>query len=319
MKKIILILLIVVMMSTMLCGCFGYNKMIEKVFDESDKKNRSAVNIENYNIGNAEMEADGIDDIDIEWASGKVTVVQGTDDKITLTETCTDELDDESAMYWYVENNRLYVFFNIGNPAFNFSESKELTVSLPEGFNGKKLLVSGASADIYVAPLSVLRTDISSGSGDAICEAVSKEMYLSTTSGEVSVNCSAPIDKLDVSTASGSINVNVGDVREFDAVAASGYIEICMNSVIELEAATSSGKIKLDTGSFGEAEIETSSGTVDVVLPYDCDFKVDIDTSSGVFTSDFAYAMHDGEYVCGKGKSELYIETSSGNINIFGK
>ncbi|MDE7298630.1 MAG: hypothetical protein K2N94_07345, partial [Lachnospiraceae bacterium] len=132
MKKVICAMIFAVI-ATLGCGCSAGG-----VYKNADK----------YTMGNAELQADGIEKLDIEWLSGTVEISYHSENTIVISETSNKSLDEKTTMYYLVDGDTLRVkFAKSGNWDFK-NLSKELEVWLPEGMELKELAADTVSADI---------------------------------------------------------------------------------------------------------------------------------------------------------------------------
>ena len=68
-----------------------------------------------------------------------------------------------------------------------------------------------------------------------------------------------------------------------------------------------------------EIDMDTASGSVELVLPKDAGFAVNMDTMSGKFDSDFPYSSKNGVYLSGDGACRIDMSSMSGKVSIRSK
>lgn len=294
-------------------------------------------NADQYQVGDAEIEQ-SVKHLEITWGSGNVTIERSESTSLKLTETCPQELPEEQQMHWWLDDDTLYIQFEASGAIFDPIASlgkKELTVSLPSDHHLDDVLVSSGSASIHLDSIIADQLEINTGSGeiDVDCEAqnidistasgkvdlscTSKAISIDTASGKVIVNAPCDLEKLSISTASGrqDLTLSTADTVEIDS--ASGSISIAADHIRDLEANSASGEMDLDFSSVpDECSIDTASGDITLKLPEDAGFTLDLDTAVFDFDSEFALKKKDDRYICGDGKAELEISTSSGDIDL---
>jgi DUF4097 and DUF4098 domain-containing protein YvlB len=207
------------------------------------------------------------------------------------------------------------------------------------------LVPSGRAVSVYLAvgPLSAtgvtgdLRLDGSSG--EVTTERTAGNLVLDVGSGEVSVRGHQGDGLIDT----GSGPVNVTGLRGNRLVVDTGSGEVSLADVVvdELNVDTGSGSVEgtgvearaimIDTGS-GEVDLtlarapetltaDTGSGSVTVGVPDDLNATIELATSSGEITVDFALQIRQWERdevrgTIGTGAGHIQIDTGSGNIAI---
>ena len=178
-------------------------------------------------------------------------------------------------------------------------------------------------------------------SGDVSVQGVRGGLDVETVSGDVDA---ARVGKrLDVETVSGDLYLNDVDVKRCSLKTVSGKLEAHSLGTGNLSHETVSGDVKwvssrceslrLETVSGdvhyagelvegGSFELSTYSGDVTLVLPKSTSFRIDMDTFSGDLSCDFPLdkiARENGEKLSGihgGGKSEIKVDTFSGNVEI---
>jgi len=207
------------------------------------------------------------------------------------------------------------------------------------------LVPSGREVSVYLAvgPLSAtgvtgdLRLDGSSGA--VTTERTAGNLVVDVGSGEVSVRR----HEGDAFVDTGSGSVALSGVRGDQLVVDTGSGDVTLTDVAadDLRVDTGSGAVEgtgvqaraitVDTGS-GDVDLtltrapatltgDTGSGNVTVGMPDGVDATVDLETSSGTITVDFALQIRQWERdevrgTIGTGAGHIQIDTGSGNIAI---
>lgn len=157
-----------------------------------------------YSIGNAEIDADKIQNINIEWIAGKVDIKYYDGDKISISEN--EQSEDNYRLRYRLDNGTLdikYFKSDKYKAHSSLNHTKELTIYIPQDKVLYHIDIEGVSA---------------------------------TVNSEVTVN------DFDAETVSGNINVN-GIMNSADAESVSGNITfICPESFYELSTDSVSGE-----------------------------------------------------------------------------
>jgi len=228
-----------------------------------------------------EVPADSVREIEIDWASGNITVMtyDSTDTITFYEEGCTDTAD---AMVWKQKSGELeirfcaenrYSFFSIGK-----SFSKDLTILIPKGWECEKLDLDTASTKLYLSDLTVRKVDLDCASGDCRME-----------------NCT--VDAMDIDSASGDVYFT-GSLNRLDCDAASASVYAELTNVPS------------------RIEMDSMSGDLELTLPDDAGFTLTMDGLSNRFTSDFSTTSKNGRMVCGDGFCQIDMDGMSGSVTI---
>lgn len=221
---------------------------------------------------------DEIKNIQIEWASGDIIIQPGDVDAIQVTEN--GDYSDQQAMSYKQAGDTVHIRYQKDSIRINiFSiSSKDLTVTVPRDWICKDLSLEVASADVTIDSLIARRVDVDTASGDY--------QFLSCSIGD-----------LDIDTASGSIQFD-GTLDTLDCDAASGRFTGVFSNTPEC------------------IEMDSASGDLDITLPAETGFRVNMDALSGSFHSDFTYNVNNNSYVYGDGRCEIDFDGASGSIRI---
>lgn len=123
---------------------------------------------------------------------------------------------------------------------------------------------------------------------------IDKELY-------IFVPVTVKLEDLEVKTTSGAIQVDI-DSKEADIETETGWVRYtnCLETF--------------------DAEISSVSGNVSLVLPSTSTFLLEFLTESGIFVNEeFTLTQDDGKWVCGDAKSDIIVQTRSGNLALIKK
>ncbi len=254
----------------------------------------SGVNIGGFHFGsgnrigrNARISSSGsvsaqdVQVVDIQWAAGTITVTAGNVDQIQFSEQGAK--NEDSTMVWEQSGKELTIQFSkpqvyIGcSFSANLAE-KDLTVTVPKSWNGQKLKIQAASADVVLRDLQVQDVTFQGASGRMEAE-----------------GCT--VENLDLETASGNIHYT-GTARQLECEAVSADITAVLSNTPD------------------SIDLDGVSGDLDITLPKGSGFRVDMDALSGNFSSDFPTTTANGDYISGDGACQINVDAVSGDVRI---
>ena len=232
---------------------------------------------ETYTMGSGEIPAREINEIAIEWAAGTINIQTADTDTITFQEAGNQNAEP---MVYRQNGNKLTIEYQASKIHFGFSVSnnKELTVIVPRDWYGHQLSVDAASADLFINGLTADDVDLNMASGDC---------HISQ----------CDITDLDLDCASGEIYY-VGTLKTLDCSAASGKVTAVLENIPS------------------SIDFDGASADLELTLPEDAGFTVELDTLSGHFDCEFETTRRGELYICGNGGCKIDVEGMSGNVTI---
>ncbi len=237
-------------------------------------------NAELYSKGSASLNVE-IDEIEISWASGSVSVVYYDGETVSFAETANKDLTDDTELYFRTEAQTLKLqYIRSGTKSPN-DLKKDLTVYIPRGETLRELSLETVSADISLDSLAVTECEIENVSGD------------------ISVRLTE-LSRLSLQTVSGNAVVEFPTADELEVDSVSGNVTL---------RSRASAPRHMDA--------ETVSGNVTLGIPRETGFSLSFETVSGRLNSDFPYEKRGNLYLVSGGANYAYdVETVSGNANI---
>lgn len=233
-------------------------------------------------LGSATVISDDIQEIEIDWVSGNIRLVPANVTSIEVSESTVD--DAKYAMVCKQEGQTLKIEY-CKNTTFtdlkNLKFSKDLTILVPMNWSGQAVKVDAASAKLFVQDLTIREVEVDTASGTCQFD-----------------HCT--VDTLNVDTASGDVYFE-GSLNRLDCDSASAGVQAVLDNVPS------------------EIDMDTASGSIELVLPKDAGFVVNMDTMSGKFDSDFPYSAKNGVYVSGDGACRIDMSSMSGKVSIRSK
>ncbi len=224
--------------------------------------------------GTVQFDPQQVSNIQIEWASGNIDFITADVDSICFFEE-GNNITQEGAMSHRQSGDTVYIRFQNTSSILGLfnTHSKDLTVTVPRAWNCQSLDISIASADIRITELSAQRVHIETASGDCRFD-----------------SCS--IGQLEIDGASSSVHYQ-GSLNTLECDTASGsFTGILENTPISIE-------------------MDTASGDLDITLPENTGYQVELDALSGRFTSEFGNSLYYGDGSC-----KIDFDGVSGDIQI---
>ena len=275
-------------------------------------------NSDKYSVGVSEI-TDKIENIEIDWPSGGVSVVSHSGNTVLLSEKAEEGISDDLHVHWWLEDTTLHVKFAASGASlmlFNTGH-KELTLKVPESLSFDDVVIRAASAEIDASDLTAETLSVSTASGDVSISCAANTIKLNSASGNIQLEQKDEACEVSIDTASGKINANLSRVDKASFESASGKIKVTAASVDSLSAKATSGSVSCEFEAAPSAcKLHAVSGEVTLILPDASDFTANISTTSGDFESDFALKRDGKTYICGNGSANIDIETTSGDVSI---
>lgn len=230
-----------------------------------------------YIQGGSSVPASEVKNLEIEWASGNILIETADTDTISFQELSDS---DDHPMVYHTKGNTLVIKYMQPQAIFGFFSvaSKDLTVTVPKDWVCGELSIDAASADVTVNFLTVGEADLDMASGD--CE-------FNGTS----------INELSLDSASGEIRYN-GILTAMECDTASGKVTAIFDNVPR------------------SIDFDGASADLDLTLPADAGFSVNMDSLSGNFSSDFDTQRQGNAIVCGDRACQIEVDGASGNVTI---
>ena len=251
-------------------GNFAWNNntVHEDTYDNADR----------YQIGNAEVKADGITEIQLYWIAGSVRVELHDGDEILIEETSSRSLSEDHQLRWLLQDGILTVRHLRAGRTRNVP-SKALTLKIPRDMEQLTLFaLDSISAGVWVEGVTARTVRLESVSGalnatDLICDSLRYD----SISGRVTL--AGAFGAVDGETVSGSSTLH-------------------------------------STIMPGSLSAESISGSFRVEVP-EGDFAALLDSMSGNMSSniDGARVSKDAVFV-GSGGPTFEFETVSGSVRV---
>lgn len=256
---------------------------------------------EQYTAGPAELAVGEVQEIELNWLSGSVTVEAYDGSVISISET---EQGDEAMQLHWRQNGKKLEIQPFSHGKHTNVPSKDLLVRIPASLaeNLQSLEIDTTSADAFVSGLTLGTLQFESTSGSLDAQADCRKLEADTTSGEI--NFTGTASSVEADTTSGGMRFT--------------------GTASEVEIDTVSGSFVLNLTETPDAlSFDSTSGSITLTLPSDRSFEAKLDTVSGSLNCGFEVQQ------TGKGtwtytgssrlsKAELEFDTVSGSVTISG-
>ncbi len=229
--------------------------------------------------GSGAVVADQVSELEIQWVAGSITIVPGDTEQIEFSETG----NDKKPMVWKQVGNKLLIQFSEDRHRVHFGfgfrdYSKDLTVTVPKNWTAHEVEINAVSANVDISDLTI------------------GEVNLNSVSGVVALsNC--VVESCSAETVSGDVKFS-GSLGKLECDAVSADCTIVTDRVPR------------------EISLESVSGDIDLTLPENAGFTVDMDSISGDFDSDFAVTKQGRTYSYGDGSCKIDLSGMSGDITL---
>lgn len=262
-------------------------------------------NSEKYSIGNGSVSGKDINEIEINWISGKIKVIPYDGDEIIFNESSKLMISEDDQLRYLNENGKLIIQFykprGFGG-FFSQTLSKSLEVSVP-----RELAKSLVTLDISNVSSAIDVSDISA-----------EEIYINNVSGGTNLqNITCTLLKID--TVSGGISCNslTASKIESDSVSANIKLE---GSIDSIDHESVSGSLTFEGIKCPDSiDCQTISGKASVTIPDNDGFTAMLDSVSGKITCDFAAISKKDRIIYKDGNAKFDFESVSGNVYIYKK
>ncbi len=256
----------------------------------------------------ADIDLSGVERLNIENVSGRIFVKTG-EPHATLTGRIMTNTDQEEFLSVENEGGTLTVKSALDTIYPHYiSGDMVLTVYLPEDM-ALDTSVSSASASTEIGGIRFGSLSVNSASGAVdIRDCAGSALKINVTSGGVQAG-NLEFDNVDVYCTSGSVTVD-GVSGSVKAGSTSGAVRVA-NVMGSVEIGNTSGSatvIQPQTG-IQPIRVNSISGSIKVVLNPEAAFDLDVNTTSGGFSSDFDIT------VSGKLSKNVVGEDLSGKVN----
>lgn len=293
--------------------CLLIGKLLGGMANLSYVGGPGSVVVTDENIITETVDLEPFEELSIDVTSMDVEIVQGDGYRLEMCvpEKLRAEIVQNNSIL-KIKEPRINYSFN-----FNFNSTNRhiyYKVTVPDT-DIIKSEISSTSGDILVSDVD-LSGKINMTSGDIeIINVESDNLYVHSTSGEIEIeNCK--IDSLDTENTSGGVELSGVDSEVIKSHTTSGDIVYNNVSADGLQSVSTSGNFEGDKIKAEDVDIESTSGEVKFdIAGAQSEYEYQIKTASGNIEVGTVDTEHEYSTNGDAGK-KIRVKTSSGNVNI---
>lgn len=267
--------------------------------------------------GKYEVDAKGIDDINIQWTAGRVNVEPYDGDTIRFEEGARRELEDKFKLIYEVNGATLNIKY-LGS-VFSWNvPSKQLEMKVPKELAGKlsKFTVDSTSADVTVTSINAKTGRLHNVSGETLAQNSGFEtLRLESTSGDINTS-GVTAGTVNGSSVSGNMDLK-GSLGSVDTSTTSGEIFASSDRLTYFKGNSVSGDIRVESDTCPKnAEFNTTSGGARLIIPENSGFTATFSSVSGDLHCGFPVITNGNDSVYKDGSAKIRMSTVSGDGSI---
>ena len=157
-----------------------------------------------------------INSIDIDWISGRVTVIPYDGDDIVIREKSKGKIDEENCLRYRISGDTLEINYFLQTAEFNFTGSinysKQLEIKVPRALAKSldELNFDAVSADLNIRDLHIASLDVDTTSGNLLGKNIeAKYVNMGTISGDMKVTYTSCPKELNMDSTSGDCTISL--------------------------------------------------------------------------------------------------------------
>ncbi len=235
-------------------------------------------------LSSGTFSAQELDSIEINWASGRISL--SPNDRLTDTITVREVAPSEDTRKMNLKHSGRTLQIDFAKTPIKLfgistfaDATKDLYIEVPSDWYCEELVIDSASTPVHISHMEIEEVEFNLASGDLNMDA-------------------CKVKSLTVDAASGTLNFN-GELQELECDAASADCNIHLsNSPKKIECNSASGDLVLS-------------------LPEDCGFSCEQNGLNVDFNSDFPTTIQDSRHVYGNGSCQINFDTLSGSLSIY--
>ena len=227
-------------------------------------------------VGSMNVDESDVRNLEINWASGNITIIRDDIDEILVEEIANGEIKDP--MTYNLRGNTLQINYAEGNVRIGFGslQKKDLNITVPMDWSCGDLIINSASTDVEIR------------------EIAADQLELNTASSNCTITNST-IGNLELNGASCDLNYS-GSLNSLTCDGASANITAVFTNVPR------------------SIELDGASADLDITLPSNCGYEIDMDGVSNRCTSEFTTSK--GSHSYGNGACKITIDGVSATVHI---
>ncbi len=242
-----------------------------------------------------------VQDIQIDWISGGITVTPSTDNMIHVLEKAEKGLSASKYASIDASNGKLTIRSKNKNNVWFFFYRTPLTyleLQLPQSDYDEIIL------------------NLTSGS-HKLMDLNTEDMIVDLTSGELKLS-DANVDRLNMTMTSGNARLNNVFGQDLRVEMTSGELRTSGSFSNLIQIDMTSGNLNVDThlDAPEQLALEMTSGNAELILSQAEGFQFDVDKTSGNFTPSFNYTGDSDDPIYLEGDVRFTVDMTSGNVSV---
>lgn len=242
-----------------------------------------------------------VDDIDIDWTAGSVTLKATNRSNIIVKEYANRQLSKDRWASMDVNNDKLIIESD-NSVRFNFFIINDTTTSLV--------------VEVPQKQYNHIKGHLTSGNF-TMNDLESSILQVSLTSGNVKLS-NSEIDDFSLKMTSGNSTFDQVNATKLSVEMTSGNLRATKLQSDDVAFTMTSGLADLDLLSPAPESLQAkiNAGNVKLALPTDASFKTNPSITSGNFNKDFNYTQVNNDTIYNQGDHVYNIQLTSGNLTI---
>lgn len=198
-KKYICSIFIILAIMATFAGCNAVKSDIDYGFYENEQS---------YKSGNFEYTANEIDNIELNWHSGKINILRSDKENLSVSEN-NDKLEESQQLHYFIDGSTIKINYCKSRYVGKIDEKqKNILVEIPEKIN---LDINTLNSDVSADDLSLSNLDIKIANGSLNVNTLeSDKMNATIGNGKTSLGV-AKCNLLDLNTFNGDVEITLLD------------------------------------------------------------------------------------------------------------
>jgi len=175
-----------------------------------------------YLGGSAEIASKGINEVELNWPVGAISVVEHDANTIIFTETSGKEIEVDNQLRYIIKDGKLEIRYSRRDidpeDFFGGGLEKNLELKIPKNMNAVQTMeINTVSSELQIMLEQVGDLKINTVSGDVDIKGRYEDIECDGVSGDIDMNLSEVPKELYVNTISGEVRLTIPENKGFEA------------------------------------------------------------------------------------------------------
>lgn len=284
-KKYICAIFIILAIMATFAGCNAVKSDIDYGFYENEQS---------YKSGNFEYTANEIDNIELNWHSGKINILRSDKENLSVSEN-NDKLEESQQLHYFIDGSTIKINYCKSRYVGKIDEKqKNILVEIPEKIN---LDINTLNSDVSADDLSLSNLDIK------------------IANGSLNVN-TLESDKMDFNISNGSLNINTLRSDEIAFNISNGSLNVNTLESDKMNATVGNGRTSLGVAKCNLLDLNTFNGDVEITLLDNLGAEVLTRIGAGEFKTEKEYVVDREKKIFGSGECKIITYIGKGNLKV---